>query len=554
MTQSESLNLYFQEAIREYWDRPALTDLGNASTTLSYKDVARKIAKLHILFREIGLKPGDKVALCGKNSSLWCVSFIATLTYGAVIVPILADFKPDNIQHLINHSDAKLAILDDAVWEELSPDSLTKVKGAISTKDYSLLYSADPKLSETRAHLNELFGHEYPDRFTRDHVKYHIDSRDELCLISYTSGSTGFSKGVMLPYRSLWSNVEYCINNISTRPGDGVVCMLPLAHMYGLTIDMLRPFVCGCHVRILTRTPSPHILISAFAEVKPRHIVAVPLILEKIIRTRVFPMLEKPLMKLMMMVPFVDDRLHSRILDSLKETFGGQLEQIIIGGAALNKDVEKFLRRIGFPYTVGYGMTECGPLISYAPWNDNRMASCGRIVARVEAKIDSSDPANIPGVLRVKGDNIMLGYYKNPEATEAAMDSEGWLSTGDICNLDHEGYLYIRGRDKNMILGASGQNIYPEEIEDKLNNLPYVAESLIIDSGNGRLLALIVPDMENANKQGLDEQEIGRIMDENIRALNSNLPAYSQVQSFRIQQEEFEKTPKRSIKRYLYKA
>ena len=554
MTPRESLNQYFQDAIRDNWDRPAFTDLGNTSTTLSYKDVARKIAKLHILFREIGLQPGDKVALCGKNSSLWCVSFIATLTYGAVIVPILADFKPDNIQHLINHSDAKLAILDEGVWEELSPDSLTKVQGAISTRDYSLLYSADERLTRARAHLNELFGHEYPDRFTPEHIKYHEDSRDELCLISYTSGSTGFSKGVMLPYRALWSNVHYCITNLPSNPGDGVVCMLPLAHMYGLTIDMLRPFVCGNHIRVLTRTPSPHILIGAFAEVKPRHIVAVPLIIEKIIRTRVFPLLEKPLMKLMMMVPFVDDRLHARILERLRETFGGELEQIIIGGAALNKDVEKFLRRIGFPYTVGYGMTECAPLISYAPWNDNRMASCGRIVDRVVVKVDSPDPINIPGVLYAKGDNVMLGYYKNPEATEQAMDSDGWLCTGDICNLDHEGFLYIRGRDKNMILGPSGQNIYPEEIEDKLNNLPYVAESLIIDAGGGSPLALIRPDMENANKQGLDEQEISKTMDENIRVLNSTLPAYSQVQSFRIQEEEFEKTPKRSIKRYLYKA
>ncbi len=553
MTSHESLNRYFQDSIRNNWDRPALTDLGQSSTTLSYKDVARKIAKLHILFREIGLKPGDKVALCGKNSSLWCVSFIATLTYGAVIVPILADFKPDNIQHLINHSDAKLAILDKTVWEELSPDSLTKVKGVISTKDYSLLFSRDEQLSNVRAHLNELFGHEYPDRFTPDHVNYYEDKRDELCLISYTSGSTGFSKGVMLPFRSLWSNVKYCLDNIKSEPGDGVVCMLPLAHMYGLTIDMIRPFVSGCHIRILTRTPSPHILISAFAEVRPRIIVAVPLILEKIIRTRVFPLLEKPLMRLMMMVPFVDDRLHARILERLKETFGGQLDQIIIGGAALNKDVEKFLRRIGFPYTVGYGMTECGPLISYASWDDNRMASCGRIVDRMEARIDSSDPATIPGVLYVKGDNVMLGYYKNPEATEAAM-RDGWLCTGDICNLDHEGFLYIRGRDKNMILGPSGQNIYPEEIEDKLNNMPYVAESLVLDSGNGRLLALIVPDMENANKQEMDEQEIQKVMDENVHSLNSTLPAYSQIQSFRIQQEEFEKTPKRSIKRYLYKA
>ncbi|MCI9284778.1 MAG: long-chain fatty acid--CoA ligase [Muribaculaceae bacterium] len=554
MTRRESLNLYFQDAIRNNWERPALTDLGTTASTITYKDVARKIAKLHILFDEIGIQPGDKVVLCGRNSSMWCVAFIATLTYGAVIVPILADFKADNVQHLVNHSDARIAIMDESVWEGLNPDGMPKLLGTLCTRNFSLINCNDPKLAEARAHLNELFGHRYPDRFSAEDVKYHIDSRDELCLISYTSGSTGFSKGVMLPYRSLWSNVEYCIDNLPSSPGDGVVCMLPLAHMYGLTIDMLRPFICGNHINVLTRTPSPRILVEAFAQVKPRHIVAVPLIIEKIIRTRVFPMLEKPLMKLMLMVPFVDDRLLSKILDKLKETFGGNLEQIIIGGAALNRDVEKFLRRIGFPYTVGYGMTECGPLISYAYWSDSRMASCGRIVDRVTARIDSPAPASTPGVLYVKGDNVMLGYYKNDEATADAMTEDGWLCTGDICNLDGDGYLYIRGRDKNMILGPSGQNIYPEEIEDKLNNLPYVAESLVLDSGGGRLVALIVPDMESASSQSMDNSELSRQMDDNIRTLNQNLPAYSQVQSFRIQEEEFEKTPKRSIKRYLYKA
>ena len=551
MAERESLNQYFRDSIRNNWDQPALTDLG--STTMSYKDVARKIVKLHLIYKETGIKPGDKIALSGKNSSQWCVAFIATLSYGAVIVPILADFKPDNIQHLINHSDARLAIVDENIWEALNPDGMTSIAGALCTRDFSLLHSNNEQLTHVRAHLNELFGQAYPDRFTPDHVDYYKEDRDELCLISYTSGSTGFSKGVMLPYRSLWSNVKYCLENIKAKPGDGVVCMLPLAHMYGLTIDMLRPFVTGCHINILTRTPSPRILMDAFAQVRPRYIVAVPLILEKIIRTRVFPMLEKPLMKLMLMVPFVDDKLLSRILDKLKETFGGNLEEIIIGGAALNKDVERFLRRCGFPYTVGYGMTECGPLISYASASDNRMASCGRIVDRVQAKIASPNPASVPGILYVKGDNCMLGYYKNPEATAEAVDEDGWMSTGDVCNLDDDGFLYIRGRDKNMILGPSGQNIYPEEIEDKLNNLPYVSESLIVDSGSGRLVALIFPDLESAQTQGYSHADIERIMDENISTLNSSLPAYSQVQSFRIQQEEFEKTPKRSIKRYLYK-
>ncbi|NBJ07019.1 AMP-binding protein [Duncaniella freteri] len=551
MEARESLNEYFRDSIRRNWNLPAFTDLG--ATTMTYKDVARKIAKLHILYKEIGIVPGDKVALCGKNSSQWCVAFLATVTYGAVIVPILADFKPDNIQHLINHSDAKLAIIDEAVWEALNPDGMTRISGALCTRDFSLIHSNDEKLTHTRAHLNELFGQAYPDRFTPEDVNFYKEDNDELCLISYTSGSTGFSKGVMLPYRSLWSNVRYCMDYLPSDPGDGVVCMLPLAHMYGLTIDMLRPFVSGNHIHVLTRTPSPRILVEAFAQVRPRYIVAVPLIIEKIIRTRVFPLLEKPLMKLMLMVPFVDDRLLARILDRLKETFGGNLQEIIIGGAALNKDVERFLRRCNFPYTVGYGMTECGPLIAYAPCTNNRMASCGRIVDRIEAKVSSPNPASVPGILYVKGTNVMLGYYKNPEATAEAIDDDGWLCTGDICNLDEEGFLYVRGRDKNMILGPSGQNIYPEEIEDKLNNLPYVSESLIVDSGAGRLVALIFPDLEAAQSQGFTDSDIEKIMDENIRTLNESLPGYSQVQSYRIQQEEFEKTPKRSIKRYLYK-
>ncbi len=551
---SRSLNAIISQAIRDNWDRPAFTDLGVIPVTLTYKDVARKIAKLHILFRTIGIRPGDKIALCGKNSSQWCVSFISAVTYGAVIVPILPDFKPDNIQHLVNHSDARLAIMDTAIWDALNPESMPKLLGTLCLADYTLMFSRSEELSDTRAHLNRLFGIEYPDRFTRDNVKYFADSPDELCLISYTSGSTGFSKGVMLPYRSLWSNVRYCIDHLPSDPGDGVVCMLPLAHMYGLTIDMIRPFVCGNHIYVLTRTPSPRIIMEAFATVHPRYIVAVPLIIEKIIRTRVFPLLDKPLMKLMLSIPFVDDRLLGKIKTRLTDTFGGNLKEIIIGGAALNRDVEQFLRRCGFPYTVGYGMTECGPLISYADWQSARLNSCGQAVDRIEIKIASPNPGLKPGNLLVRGDNVMLGYYNNPEATAAVIDEDGWLDTGDICNLDADGFLYIRGRDKNMILGSSGQNIYPEEIEDKLNNLPYVGESLIVDGGNGRLVALIFPDLENITGQGIGREELRQIMEENIRTLNSDLPAYSQITDFRLREEEFEKTPKRSIKRYLYKA
>ncbi|MDE6431081.1 MAG: AMP-binding protein [Duncaniella sp.] len=550
MKARDCLNLYFQDAVRNHWELPALTDFGG--TTFTYKDVARKIAKLHLLYEAIGLRKGDKVVLCAKNCSTWCIAFIGTLTYGAVSVPILADFKSDNIQHLINHSDAKLAIIDDNIWEDLNPDAMPGLLGAISIRDFSLIRSNDEKLTYARAHLNELFGQRYPDRFGPDDVVYHEDAKDELCLISYTSGSTGFSKGVMLPFRSLWSNLQYCLDFLPTNPGDGVVCMLPLAHMYGLSMDMIRPFVSGNHTHILTRTPSPRIIMDAFAKVKPRYIITVPLIIEKIIRTRVFPMLEKPLMKLMLMVPYVDERLLHRIKDRLTETFGGNVEEIVIGGAGLNRDVEKFLRRIGFPYTVGYGMTECAPLISYANAHENRMASCGRIVDRMEARIDSDDPTSRSGILYVRGENVMLGYYKNPEATESCMTEDGWLCTGDICNFDSDGFLYIRGRDKNMILGPSGQNIYPEEIEDKLNNLPYVAESLIIDGGDGRLVALIYPDIESLTSQGMTEEAIHGLMEDNIKTLNSSQPAYSQVLRFNLMNEEFEKTPKRSIKRYLY--
>ena len=549
MKDRESLNLYFQDTIRENWDLPALTDFGGA--TLTYKDVARKIAKLHLLFQESGIRPGDKVVLCAKNSSMWCVAFIGALTYGAVIVPILADFKADNIQHLINHSDAKIAIIDESIWEDLNPEGMRSLLGALSVRDFSMIHSNDERLSHARGHLNELFGHRYPDRFTPEDVVYHVDSKDELCLISYTSGSTGFSKGVMLPYRSLWSNVQFCIENIPTGPGDGVVCMLPLAHMYGLTIDMLRPFICGNHIHILTRTPSPRIIMEAFAKVRPRYIVTVPLIIEKIIRTRVFPMLEKPLMKLMLMVPYVDEKLLGKIKDRLTESFGGNVQEIIIGGAGLNRDVEKFLRRINFPYTVGYGMTECGPLISYAPWRQARPGSCGRVVDRMEVKVDSPDRTTVPGVIWVKGENVMLGYYKNDEATAQVFDADGWMTTGDIGCVDDDNFIYLRGRDKNMILGPSGQNIYPEEIEQKLNNMLFVSESVVIDDA-GRLVALIHPDLDLLTQHQIGSEELQQIMADNISQLNKELPSYSQISKFDLMSEEFEKTPKRSIKRYLY--
>lgn len=551
MELQKTLTGYIEQAIRENWELQALSDYHGV--TLTFKDVARKIAKLHLAFHHAGLGPGDKIALCGKNSANWAVAALASITYGTVTVPILHDFKPDTIHHLVSHSEAKLLFTDMSTWDNLDHDSMPHLKGAINLADYSLLYSRTKALTEAREHLNRLFGERYPERFTPQDVEYSRFDKDSVALINYTSGSMGFSKGVMLSYGSLWSNVQYSIDGLDfLLPGDGFVSMLPLAHMFGLTVEMLHPFVKGCHIYFLGRTPSPKILLGAFAEVKPKLIVAVPLVIEKIVKTRVFPLLDRPLMKLLMHMPFVDNKLLSKIKEQLTAAFGGNLQELIIGGAGLNKDVEAFLRKIRFPYTVGYGMTECGPLICYAQWDIQKAASCGRVVDRMELKVDSPDPQNIPGVLWVRGENVMKGYYKNEEATAGCMAPDGWMNTGDIAQVDADGYVFIRGRDKNMILGPSGQNIYPEEIEQQLNNMPYVAESIIV-SRQGKLVALVHPDFDNANKQGLDDKQIDDIMHDDIKTLNSSLPSFSQISDLEIYREEFEKTPKRSIKRYLYK-
>ncbi len=545
-----SIIKYIETSIRENWEELALTDFNGVS--FQYRTIARKIAKLHIVYETVGLQKGDKIAICGRNSAQWAIAFLASLTYGAVPVPILHDFKPDTIHHLVNHSDAKLLFTDNSIWENLNPDTMENLLGSIHISDYGLLFYRSDKLKYARLHLNELFGKKYPERFTPDDVIYAEAEPDSLALINYTSGSTGFSKGVMIPYRAITSNITYAIEHLTfLKRGDGMVCMLPLAHMYGLVIEMIHPLVKGCHIYFLTKLPSPKVIMDAFATVHPKLIVSVPLILEKIIKTKVFPLLEKPLMKLMMKVPGLDDKLLSKIKSKLQETFGGQLQEFIIGGAALNKDVETFLRKIKFPFTVGYGMTECAPLISYAPWAENQQGSCGQIVDRMEAKINSDAPASNAGELLVRGDNVMLGYYKNPEATSAAFTDDGWLRTGDLCTLDNNGFLYIRGRSKNMILGPSGQNIYPEEIEQQLNNMPYVSESLIVEENN-RLVALIYPDIENGQKQGLSFIDLTKLMKDNITTLNKDLPSFSQIESVKVLQEEFEKTPKRSIKRYLY--
>lgn len=545
-----SIIKYIETSIRENWEELALTDFNGVS--FQYRTIARKIAKLHIVYETVGLQKGDKIAICGRNSAQWAIAFLASLTYGTVPVPILHDFKPDTIHHLVNHSDAKLLFTDNSIWENLNPDTMENLLGSIHISDYGLLFYRSDKLKYARLHLNELFGKKYPERFTPDDVIYAEAEPDSLALINYTSGSTGFSKGVMIPYRAITSNITYAIEHLTfLKRGDGMVCMLPLAHMYGLVIEMIHPLVKGCHIYFLTKLPSPKVIMDAFATVHPKLIVSVPLILEKIIKTKVFPLLEKPLMKLMMKVPGLDDKLLSKIKSKLQETFGGQLQEFIIGGAALNKDVETFLRKIKFPFTVGYGMTECAPLISYAPWAENQQGSCGQIVDRMEAKINSDAPASNAGELLVRGDNVMLGYYKNPEATSAAFTDDGWLRTGDLCTLDNNGFLYIRGRSKNMILGPSGQNIYPEEIEQQLNNMPYVSESLIVEENN-RLVALIYPDIENGQKQGLSFIDLTKLMKDNITTLNKDLPSFSQIESVKVLQEEFEKTPKRSIKRYLY--
>ena len=549
MTRHDTLIPYIADAIRDNWDGLALTDFDGSS--FQYRDVGRKIEKLHILFKEAGLKPGDKIAICGKNCAQWAIALLASLTYGTVTVPILHDFKSDTIHHLVCHSEAKLFFTDSSTWENLDPESMPELRGVILINDYSLLLSRSKRLSSARERLNRLFGEKYPERFTADDIRYREPDAGDLALINYTSGSTGSSKGVMLTYDNLWSNIQYSIDGLDfLKPGDGMISMLPLAHMFGLTVELLHPFVKGCQISFLTRTPSPRIILDAFAKVHPKLVVTVPLVIEKIIRTRVFPLLDKPLMKVLLHLPFVDDHLLNKIKEKLTETFGGNLQEIIIGGAGLNKDVETFLRRIKFPYTVGYGMTECGPLVAYAPWDIQRSGSCGRLVDRMDARIDSPDPLTQPGVLWVRGRNVMKGYFKNADATNGAF-KDGWINTGDICQTDADGFIYIRGRDKNMILGPSGQNIYPEEIEQKLNTLPYVAESIVVDRDN-KLVALIHPDLENVRRQNIDDTQLDEIMRQNLTTLNAELPAYSRVADFKIFQEEFEKTPKRSIKRFLY--
>ncbi len=546
MDQANSFNQFIERAIICNWNFDALTDYHGI--TLQYHDVARKIEKLHILFENCDLKPGDKVALCGRNSAHWAVAFLATLTYGAVAVPILHEFNPEQVHNIVNHSEARLLFVGDYVVKTIVADEMPQLEGIINIPDFSLHTSRSEKLTYAREHLNLLFGSKYPRAFRAEHVHYHIDEPDELALINYTSGTTGFSKGAMLPYRALWGNVDFCMKRLPLKSQDTMLNILPMAHMYGLAIEFLYGFSRGCHLYFLTRLPSPAIIADAFATVRPSIVVAVPLIVEKIIRKRVFPKIQTNGIRLLLQMPVVSKKVKEKICEQVYQAFGGRAYEIIVGGAPLSREVEQFLLSIGFPITVGYGTTECAPLISYSDYKDFVPSSCGTVVEHMEVRIDSDNP-NIPGEILARGTNVMLGYYKNPDATAAALDSEGWYHTGDLGTMNDSGHIFIRGRIKNMLLGASGQNIYPEEIEDKLNSMPMVNECIVVQREN-KLVALVHPD--NDEVVNFTAEELQHIMEENRQQLNEQLPAYSRITAIELQEEEFAKTPKKSIKRYLY--
>ncbi|MFV0538867.1 MAG: AMP-binding protein [Dysgonomonas sp.] len=539
-----------KNGISENWDRPALTDY-NGETYL-YKDFARKIAQLHILFEDMDVQKGDKIAICGRNSSNWTVAFFASLTYGAVITTILHDFSGENVHNLVNHSEAKVFFADDYVWTKVDPVQMPSVETILIIDDFSVQKSRSAKLLASSADLELALTQKYPNGFTVNDMKFHDESPEELAVLNYTSGTTSNPKGVMIPYRSLWSNTRFAIDMIPfVKSGDGIVCMLPMAHMYGLAFEILLSISKGCHIHYLTRVPSPQIILDAFSKVNPTLVLAVPLIIEKIVQTRVFPELKKQPVKTLLLLPPFKKMIYKKIADKLIPVFGNKLVEVVIGGAALNKEVGDFLSEIKFPYTVGYGMTECGPLISYEYWETYKAASCGRPVDRMSVRIESSNPETETGEIMVKGQNVMLGYFKNEEATKHVLDEAGWLRTGDLGIMDRDGFLFIKGRSKTMILGPSGQNIYPEEIEGFYNNSPYVAESLIIEE-SGKLVVLIYPDKDYLKKHDVKESDYSTIFVEEMKAINKRLPKYSQVVNFRLQDQEFEKTPKRSIKRFLY--
>lgn len=549
METTSSLIQLIEESIRKNWNLDAMTDYKGA--TLQYKDVARKIEKMHILFEHAGIKKGDKIALCGRNSANWTATFLGVITYGAVAVPILHEFKADNVHNIVNHSEARMLFVGDQVWENFNEAAMPHLEGIIELKNFDLVVSRSQRLTYAREHLNEEFGKRYPCRFRAENVSYRREEPEELAVINYTSGTTGYSKGVMLPYRSIISNVVHIHKKVGLKPGDNVVSMLPLGHIFGLVFDFIYGVTVGAHLWFLTRMPSPKIIAESFAEIRPRVIACVPLIVEKIFKKNILPKVDNKLGKLLLKLPIVSDKIKEQIRTQAMEVFGGNFIEIVIGGAPFNPEVEAFLRKINFPYTIAYGMTEAAPLICHSRWDEIQYTSCGKTVSNMETKVLSSDPERIPGELVCRGMNVMLGYYKNAEATAQAIDCNGWLHTGDMAIKDAEGNIFIKGRCKNMLLTASGQNIYPEEIEARLNNMPFVNESLVILAGD-KLIALVYPDNEEAFAQGMDKKALEAAIEVNRTELNKMLPAYSQITRIKLYPEEFEKTAKKSIKRFLY--
>lgn len=549
MELEQSFIALIEQSIKTNWYSNALTDY--KGVTLQYRDVARKIEKIHIMLENAGIEKGDKIAICGRNSAHWTVTFLAVITYGAVVVPILHEFKADQVHNIVNHSEARLLFVGDQIWENLNESAMPHLEGIIELKDFGLPVSRSERLTYARDHLNEIFGHKYPCRFRPDDIAYEEEEAEGLAIINYTSGTTGYSKGVMLPYRSILSNVLYCQEKIGLKAGDRIVSMLPLGHVFGMTFDFLYGFTTGAHLWFLTRMPSPKIIAESFAEIRPRVIACVPLIVEKIFKKNILPKVDNKLGKLLLHVPIISDKIKELIKQKAMEAFGGNFIEIIVGGAPFNAEVEAFLKMIDFPYTIAYGMTECGPIICHSHWTELKLASCGKVAARMEAKVLSADPSVVAGELVCRGANLMLGYYKNEAATAQVIDEEGWLHTGDMATIDAEGNVYIKGRCKNLLLTSSGQNIYPEEIEAKLNNMPYVSESLIILQQD-KLVALIYPDSDDAFAHGLHQSDLEKAMEENRIELNKQLPAYSQIARFKLYPEEFEKTAKKSIKRFLY--
>ncbi len=547
-----SFNSYIEKSIVENWDKDALTDY--QGITLQFHDVARKIEKLHILFENSGVNRGDRIAICGRNSSNWAVVFFATLAYGAVVVPVLHEFNAEQIHNIVNHSESKLLFVGDVVVKSVNPDAMPSLEGIVNIPDFSLLVSRSEKLTYAREHLNELFGRKYPMAFRAKDVHYHREeSGDELALINYTSGTTGFSKGVMLPYRAIWGNVDFCLNKLGChiKKGSKILSILPMAHMYGMAVEFLFPFCHGCHIHFLTRLPSPAVIVKAFAEVKPSIVISVPLVVDKIIRKGVFPKIQNNRMKLLLNMPVISKKVKQKICEQVEGIFGGQAYEVVVGGAPLNQEIEAFLKYIDFPITVGYGATECAPLITYSDCHDFVPGSCGTPVDYMEVKILSDDPERIPGEIVARGTNVMLGYYKNEAATREVIDEGGWYHTGDLGTMSADGHVFIKGRIKNMLLGANGQNVYPEEIEDKLNSMTLVGESIVLQDGE-RLVALVHPDYDEATAMGFTTADLESIMEQNRKELNALLPAYCRLSAIRLHEKEFEKTPKKSIKRYLY--